>query len=275
MERTDRGLGFAAARAGLITLNGTAAVTRVTKGQPPPSCSSTATNPDNKTALPVLPESGSAIRGVSVEPGFKDYRFENVYLQTTRDQREEIVRFWSAHDAVKDPREAERRSHEAVLLVRTTVGAFAGLSTVGFMRLEDGRLFYAYRMFLRPSDRIPYLMLAVVLATRDFLRIFPHPKFQPAGLLHVNENKKLMRPGMRRLFARNGYRFWGQTPAGEDVWGVEFGQRPQHPRPLSPWRRVRNQLSGWFGTGFPILRFVAFSEDSLKQQQQPTKEQYE
>ena len=75
-------------------------------------------------------------------------------------------------------------------------------------------------------------MVAMVKATRDFLRNFKHPVSQPAGILHVNENPKLMRPGVRKLFARNGYKYRGQTSLGEDVWVAEFDESDQ--RALSP-----------------------------------------
>src|SRR5207248_3290355 len=95
---------------------------------------------------------------------FKDYLLENVYLRTTELQRLEIITLWEEEGAISDPNEAERRSHEAVFLVRTAAGELAGLSTVGFARVKDGRTFYAYRMFLRKQDRAPYLMLKVVLS---------------------------------------------------------------------------------------------------------------
>jgi hypothetical protein len=67
-------------------------------------------------------------------------------------------------------------------------------------------------------------MLAVPNATRDFLRDFRHPIAQPDGMLLVTENRKLMRPGMRKLFTRHGYHYWGRNAKGEDVWAVEFGE---------------------------------------------------
>jgi hypothetical protein len=79
-------------------------------------------------------------------------------------------------------------------------------------------------MFLRERDRVPYLMITVCDATRDFLRTFKHPVSQPCGMLNVNENLRLMGPGVRKLFARHGYRYWGQTSRGEDVWITEFGE---------------------------------------------------
>ncbi len=155
---------------------------------------------------------------------FRDYLLENVYLRATEVQRSEIIALWQGEGVVRDAGERERRSHEAVFLIRAPSGELAGLSTVGLARVEAGRTFYAYRMFLRKRDRIPNLMVAVVIATREFLRDFKHPELRPAGILHVNENPKLMRPGARRLFARFGYRFWGKTADGQDVWAAEFAE---------------------------------------------------
>jgi len=173
---------------------------------------------------------------------FRDYLLENVYLRTTEAQRSEIIALWREEEALTDQAEAERRSHEAVFLVRTASAELAGLSTVGLVRVKDGRTFYAYRMFLRKRDRVPYRMVAVIIATRDFLRTFQHPELQPAGMLHVNENPKLMRPGARKLFERLGYRYWGRTPRDEEVWAVEFdAQTRSLPRPAE-WRRALKQL---------------------------------
>ncbi len=66
--------------------------------------------------------------------------------------------------------------------------------------------------------------LAVLNGTRDFLRKFAHPTLKPEGMVLVTENRKLMRPGMQRPFARHGYRYWGKTAWGDDVWAVEFGE---------------------------------------------------
>jgi hypothetical protein len=167
---------------------------------------------------------------------FRDYLLENVYLRTTKAQRAEIIALWHEKGAISDPAEAKRRSSEAVFLVRTALGELAGLSTVGFLRVKDGRIFYAYRMFLREQDRVPYLMVAVIRATRDFLRTFQHPELEPAGMIHINENSRLMRPGIRKLFERYGYRYWGETPLGEDVWAFEFNEPPKRLAQLTKWR---------------------------------------
>jgi len=119
-----------------------------------------------------------------------------------------------------------------VFLVRNRAGDLAGVSHVALVRLKDGRRYYSCSVFLRKQDRASYLMVVMVKATRDFLRNFRHPVSQPAGILHINENLKLMRPGVRKLFARNGYKYLGQTSLGEDVWVAEFDEPDQ--QVLSP-----------------------------------------
>ena len=156
---------------------------------------------------------------------FKDYLMENVYLRTTEAQRSEMVELWRNEGSGLEGADAERTSHEAVFLVRNRSGELAGVSTVALIRVKDGRRFYSCSLFLRPRDRVPYLMINVCDATRDFLRTFKHPLAQPAGMLNINENPRLMRPGARRIFVRHGYTYWGQTSKGEDVWATEFGER--------------------------------------------------
>ena len=155
---------------------------------------------------------------------FRDYLFENVYLRTTECQRAEILTLWHNGKAGIEGADAERSSREAVFLIRNRSGQLVGASTVALVRLKDGQRYYSFSLFLRPQDRVPYLMVTVCDATRDFLRNFKHPVSQPAGMLNINENRKLMRPGMRRLFERHGYRYWGQTMSGEDVWVTEFAE---------------------------------------------------
>jgi hypothetical protein len=170
----------------------------------------------------VIPESASENLHI------KDYVLENVYLRTTEPQRSEILAFWRNEGAGLEGADAERSSHESVFLIRTHSGELAGVSNVALVRLKDGRRFYSMSLFLRKQDQaIPYLGIGVCDATRDFLRQFKHPVAQPAGVLNVNENPRLMRPGVRKLFRRHGYQYWGQTARGEDVWVTVFGEPKQ------------------------------------------------
>src|SRR5262245_37766959 len=146
---------------------------------------------------------------------FNHYLLENVYLRTTESQRSEILALWRNEGAGLEGADAGRSSREAVFLIRDRNRGLAGVSTVALIRLKNGQRYYSFSMFLRPRDRVPYLMVTVCDATRDFLRNFNHPVSQPAGMLNINENLKLMRPGMRKLFERHGYRYWGKTRSEE------------------------------------------------------------
>lgn len=154
----------------------------------------------------------------------QDYRLENVYLTISDAQRREAMALWQAEGVVPDAAERERRSHEIVLLARTPAGELAGLSSAEIIHAADGRRFYNYRMFIKPSARIPYLMSAITRRSRDLLQAFSHPSGPLAGLIVVAENPKLMRPGMRRELQRIGFDDWGQTADGAAVWGIEFSK---------------------------------------------------
>lgn len=110
------------------------------------------------------------------------------------------------------------------MLVRHAAsGSLVGVSTVGLKpRPTDGRALYHFRMFLRREHRQPYLMRAVTNGTRDFLRAFRHPSADPAGMLIVTENRKLMRAGIQRYLARHGYQYRGRGPRGLNVWLAPF-----------------------------------------------------
>ncbi len=153
---------------------------------------------------------------------FRGYRLEPVFRAGSPEQRAEAVAFWLAQGAIAHRQEAERRAFELVYLVRRGDGALAGMSTAGVQTGADGRTYYAYRMFLRPEDRVPYLMRAVTNASRDLLRDADTPEPKPTGMLIVAENPKLMRAGIRRWARRQGYRYCGKTPRGLDLWLAPF-----------------------------------------------------
>ncbi|WP_295879024.1 hypothetical protein [uncultured Thiohalocapsa sp.] len=158
------------------------------------------------------------------EAAFRGYRLTPVYLCITDAERAEVIAMWRDANALRNLDVAEQRSREVVLLVRHAAsGVLAGVSTVGLKpRPADGRLLYHYRMFVRPEHRQPHLMRAVTNATRDYLRDFRHPDAEPAGMLIVTENRKLMRPGLKRLLGRHGYEYRGRERRGLDVWLVRF-----------------------------------------------------
>jgi hypothetical protein len=156
--------------------------------------------------------------------GFGAYRLEPVYLRPSHSQRASAIRLWLDQGVLRGRVAAIRRAEQLVYLVYRADGALAGMSTAGLRTGAKGRLWYVYRMFLRPEDRVPYLMRAVTNATRDLLRGFPHPGGPVAGMLIETENRKLMRPGIRRYFERHGYVYRGRSRRGLDLWLAPFDQ---------------------------------------------------
>ncbi len=154
---------------------------------------------------------------------FGNYRFEYVYRRVTAVQGDAIVDFWLAQRAIAHEAEARRRSGEVVLLALNPAGEIAGLSSVGLRNLPRlGGWHYVYRMFIRPADRVPYLMKEITNRSRDYLRTFEHPDYPVQGLLIVTENPKLMRPGLRKLLRRHGYQPLGRNARSLDLWRVDF-----------------------------------------------------
>jgi hypothetical protein len=138
-------------------------------------------------------------------------------------QRAEAIAFWFDHRAVSESCIAERRSHELVYMARSPDGRLAGLTTVSLgRRTQDGRNIYDFRIFVAPTDRVPYLARELTNRSRDLLR--DDSRTTPAaGMRLVADHPKLARPGIRRYLERHGYVHRGQNRHGRDLWFVPFG----------------------------------------------------
>lgn len=177
-----------------------------------------------RDCLSGMPQFGSAVTEAT---HFRGYRLEPVFQASSAEQRSEAVTFWLAQGAIAQRQEALRRAFELVYLVRRSDGRLAGMSTVALQTGANGHTFYAYRMFLRPEDRVPYLMRTITNASRDLLREFVAPDPKPAGMLIVTENPKLMRAGMARYLERHGYLYRGKNLRGLDRWWAPFSPHPR------------------------------------------------
>lgn len=155
---------------------------------------------------------------------YHGYTIYNVYHAVPAGLRDEIIDLWRRNRILPHPDEAERRVDEVVLVIRGPAGQIVGVSTVYIGDFQQpGNSYYFYRMFIQPADRIPGLMRFVALRTREILKAQHVPGTDgPQGVIHVNENQKLMRPGMKRMFERNGYEYLGRGPKGNDIWRYLF-----------------------------------------------------
>jgi hypothetical protein len=162
------------------------------------------------------------------------YRLVNVYRRITDAQRRACVKMWLQTSALSSEEIAWQRSLEVCyLFVHTGDGVLAGVNTAYVQRYppRDARYFFN-RMFIRPAYRDSRLMIVGTTAAICFLRT-RHAEEGVRGVVNVNENPKLYRRGMQRMFERAGYRLDGLTD-GKETWRFEFDDIRFVDRPAAP-----------------------------------------
>ena len=156
---------------------------------------------------------------------YHGYSLFAVYGVTTQKCRKEILELWQRNNAIASSYINEDRARQVVYMIRNASDQLVGVSTVYVSNFKrPGNPYFFYRMFIQQGDRVPGLMRFVTLRTRDLLAA-NHKQGQPHGLLIVTENQKLMRPGMQRMFNRNGFEYLGQGPRGNDIWVSHFNRQ--------------------------------------------------
>jgi hypothetical protein len=150
------------------------------------------------------------------------YRLRNVYRNIDRREQQECVELWLRHGVIISPRAAWERSREACYLLREQeTGRLIGLNTLFADRVsEDGPPCLQNRMFIEPEFRGSRLMVSTTAATLCYAKTRLEAE-GIQGILNVNENPRLGRRGMRRLFTRLGYQ-WLDRRHGRDVWFFDF-----------------------------------------------------
>lgn len=138
--------------------------------------------------------------------------------------RDEVVGFWLANRAIPFADEARRRADELVCIARDATGQIVGVNTAYRTPPgRDGRSWFAYRMFVRPQDRLVRLSLAMV---REATAALQRRQVEPpvAGVVLVTENQKLMRRGGHRVLQWLGFTRVGSDRRGQDIWKFEFNR---------------------------------------------------
>ena len=151
------------------------------------------------------------------------YRIDAVFGQMTPRLRGELVQFWLDERALPDANAAWARTDEVVCIARDPAEAIASVNTVYLATLQaDEDLYYFYRMFTRPRDRVLELTTAMSRACRECLAASPLRDKRARGLVIVAENPKLQTPAGQRLLSGRGWTFVGKTERGLDVWKRPF-----------------------------------------------------
>jgi hypothetical protein len=171
----------------------------------------------------VLPSSLFPFRREDL-PGFDwgEYRLENVFRRIDPPRQQACVELWIGAGVIPSPKAAWERSQQVCyLLWHRDTGQLAGLNTLYPERPETcDQDCFINRMFIRPEHRRTRLMIVATAATVCYAKTRLATEGIP-GVLNVNENRKLGRPGMRRIFTRLGYRPRGSIH-GRDAWYFDF-----------------------------------------------------
>lgn len=156
------------------------------------------------------------------EFNYHGYTLCNVYENLSHQQREMLVAFWLANDALPDRKAALERSHQACyLMTNTETSELVGLTTIYPSQVsQTSREYLIMRMFIGHKFRPSPLSIIGVSLTKVFAST-KLAKCGYAGLVNINENKKLARPSVRKLFEKGGYKLLGQSQ-GQDVWLFDF-----------------------------------------------------
>jgi hypothetical protein len=159
----------------------------------------------------------------ALELAFKDCRITRVYGRVDGALGREIVQLWVG-SGVLDPAEAQRRLSEVYFTVRDGRNRLIGVSTVYLGDfLQQGDAYWFLRMFLLPDARGDFELASFVSRqSRLALRHQDNHGATPIGVIIVTENPKLWRKGAHRVLFRDGWRFWGRGPKGNEIWYENF-----------------------------------------------------
>lgn len=152
------------------------------------------------------------------------YRFEPVFPAPPVGIADQVVEFWLRERALPNAAAARQRVRQLVYVIYAPNGDIAGVSTAYTGQAPNlGGGFYFYRMFIRPTDRVPGMMRRVTEMTFGLLRDNT-PAGGPLGVIVVAENPKLHRPAAERQLERAGWHKIGTDPRRQPVWLRRFDE---------------------------------------------------
>lgn len=158
---------------------------------------------------------------------FQDYAIYDLWREPSEELQAKVMDLWTRNDILPTEAAKAERVKQAVLVALNKAGEAVGVNTVYEENFPPGlppekRVHaYMYRMFIRPSDRIPHLMRIMTNGAFDVLAETRQAD-GPMTFLIVAENPGLNGPGMRQLLERHGYKAWMKTRAGRLVFRRDF-----------------------------------------------------
>ncbi len=141
---------------------------------------------------------------------FEQYELRRVFGKITNEQREQCIRLWTNNGVIASVEAARSRSSEVCYMLYKQEGQqLIGVNTLYQGQVtQDGPKVWLNRMFIDPNHRQSRLMIVGTAMMLCFAKTHLANQGLP-GVVNINENRKLSRPGMQRIFHRLGYRRLG------------------------------------------------------------------
>lgn len=163
-----------------------------------------------------------------------DYTLYDVFNCTTPELRDKVIDLWERNKALPEGVNPEERAYQVAIAVYDSNSEVIGVTTA----YEDlfplyphpaliQKPYYYFRLFIQPSSRIPELFALMTNATYLILKErvstqSDNGRDTPEGMAFVAENRKIMRPGLRKKIKRNHYKLAGRNKLGMDIYIRSF-----------------------------------------------------
>lgn len=144
------------------------------------------------------------------------YTLHNVFTKISDAQRQACVELWLRNRVLPSAEAAWARTDQVCYFItNANNNELVGVNTLYQDSLQPGgATFWMNRMFLDPKARSGRLMITGTALMLCYAKT--HLSDQGAGgVVNVNENRKLSRPGMAKIFQRLGYQKIGHQHGNE------------------------------------------------------------
>ena len=133
-------------------------------------------------------------------------------------QKAACIELWLSNKFLPSHAASRKRSEQiCYLLTEVTSGKVIGVNTLYQGSVSrGGTTVWLNRMFIDPAHRDTRLMIVGTSMMLCFAKTYLESRGLP-GVGNVNENRKLSRPGMQRIFQRLGYQKLGWQNGNEVI----------------------------------------------------------
>ena len=155
---------------------------------------------------------------------FGAYTLLNVYQKITEEQKHACVEMWLRNRVLPNKQAALERSKEVCYFITETASdKLIGVNTLYQSHVTNSTpKVFLNRMFIDPAYRNSRLMITGTAVMLCYAKTQLADQGIP-GVVNINENKKLSRPGASQIFERLGYRKQ-RMQNGQEVLYFEFAR---------------------------------------------------